>query len=63
MNGSDDAKRAYVERTKAANDQASLWLEGFKNIDLPVAKSKQEIIDKYINKKIAVVEMVGKCLS
>lgn len=45
---SDDAKRAYVERTKVANYQASLRLEGFKNTDLSVAKSKQEIIDKYM---------------
>jgi len=45
---SDEVKRAYVERTKAANYQASLRLEGFKSTDLPVAKSKQEIIDKYI---------------
>lgn len=51
MSLSDDAKRAYVERTKAANYQASLRLEGFKNTDLPVAKSKQEIIDKYTNLK------------
>lgn len=28
MSLSDDAKRAYVERTKAANYQASLRLEG-----------------------------------
>ncbi|MEY2862523.1 MAG: hypothetical protein RLY58_230 [Pseudomonadota bacterium] len=52
MSISDDAKRAYVERTKAANYQASLRLEGFKNTDLPVAKSKQEIIDTYMNKKV-----------
>lgn len=51
MSLSDDAKRAYVERTKAANYQASLRLEGFKNTDLPVAKSKQEIIDKYTSLK------------
>ncbi|MEC7118923.1 MAG: YhfG family protein [Pseudomonadota bacterium] len=44
---SDDAKSAYVERTKAENYQASLRLEGFKNTDLPVVKSKQEVIDKY----------------
>ena len=46
---SDDVKRAYVERTKAANYQASLRLEGFKNTDLPLAKSKQEIVDKCKN--------------
>lgn len=51
MSLSDDAKRAYVERTKAANYQASLRLEGFKNTDFPVEKSKQEIIDKYANLK------------
>lgn len=53
MSISDDAKRAYVERTKAANYQASLRLEGFKNTDLPVAKSKQEIIDKYMNHNVS----------
>lgn len=48
MSISDDAKRAYVERTRAANYQASLRPEGFKNIDLLIAKSKQEIVDKYM---------------
>ena len=55
MSISDDAKRAYVERTKVANYQASLRLEGFKNTDLSVAKSKQEIIDKYRSKATAYV--------
>lgn len=53
MSISDDAKRAYVERTKAANYQASLRLEGFKSTDLPVAKTKQEIIDKYMSHNVS----------
>jgi hypothetical protein len=42
MSLSDDAKRAYVERTKAANYQASLRLEGFAERKIPKSNTLEE---------------------
>ncbi|MEY4515778.1 MAG: hypothetical protein RL180_124, partial [Pseudomonadota bacterium] len=47
MSISDDAKRAYVERTKAANYQASLRLEGFAERKIPRSKTLEEAVAKY----------------
>ena len=47
MSISDDAKSAYVKRTKAANDQASLRLEGFAERKIPRSKTLEEVIEKY----------------
>ena len=44
MSISDDAKRAYVERTKAANDQASLRLECFGERKIPRSKTLEEAV-------------------
>lgn len=44
---SDEVKRAYVERTKAANYQASLWLEGFTERKIPRSKTLEEAVAKY----------------
>lgn len=44
MSISDDAKRAYVERTKAANYQASLRLEGFGERKIPRSKALKEAV-------------------
>ena len=47
MTISDDAKRAYVERTKAANYQASLRLEGFAERKIPRSKTLEEAFTKF----------------
>lgn len=54
MSLSDDAKRAYVERTKAANYQASLRLEGFAERKIPKSNTLEEAIEKY--RKMAAVQ-------
>jgi hypothetical protein len=54
MSISDDAKRAYVERTKAANYQASLRLEGFAERKIPRSKTLEEAVAKY--RQLATVQ-------
>lgn len=54
MSISDDAKRAYVERTKAANYQASLRLEGFTERKISRSKTLEEAVAKY--RQLVVVQ-------
>ena len=59
MSLSDDAKRAYVERTKAANYQASLRLEGFAERKIPRSKTLKEAVAKY--RQMAVLQNQRIC--
>lgn len=51
---SDEVKRAYVERTKAANYQASLRLEGFTERKIPRSTTLEEAVAKY--RQMAVLQ-------